>query len=311
MLASEPWLRWFESTLGCNIFTAFFGVMATWVVPYMAAIPYTKATKEEIVSWVRAAQQGDIAARNRVITHHMRLVHMLARKYFVLAGNEYEDVIQSAVIGGDPEKTGGMIRAIELFDCDAGIAFSTYARNWILLAILDILGKRGGAPGRRALTRANKLKRKIEKQTLLTGEAPETSELLENGMREDTAERLINGVKLKSFEKMHEDAEQRWFTNNHALLPTQLQHSSHEDAAIERLDCQNIKEAIYRLPPLQKEILFRAVIEQETLESIGKSLVPPLCRQHVQVLRDRAMRTVRRCVPRPYPQISQTMRDVA
>jgi RNA polymerase sigma factor (sigma-70 family) len=56
---------------------------------------------------------------------HLGLVHRIARRYrwACCAALEYEDLVQLGTLG--------LLRAVEKFDPDRGVAFSTYASRWI------------------------------------------------------------------------------------------------------------------------------------------------------------------------------------
>ena len=74
----------------------------------------------------RRIERGDLEAKERLITHNLRLVVSIARRY---QGTELTllDLIQ--------EGTLGLIRAAEKFDWRKGFRFSTYATLWIRQAI--------------------------------------------------------------------------------------------------------------------------------------------------------------------------------
>jgi RNA polymerase primary sigma factor len=83
-------------------------------------------TAAEEVSLAKRVERGDLAAKEDLITHNLRLVVSIARRY---RGTELTllDLIQ--------EGTLGLIRAAEKFDWRKGFRFSTYATLWIRQAI--------------------------------------------------------------------------------------------------------------------------------------------------------------------------------
>jgi len=94
---------------------------------YLAdAASHRLLTASEEVALAKRIERGDLAAKEQLVTHNLRLVIALARGYQG-SGLTLLDLIQ--------EGTLGLIRAAEKFDWRRGYRFSTYATLWIRQAI--------------------------------------------------------------------------------------------------------------------------------------------------------------------------------
>ncbi len=89
---------------------------------YQTATRHKLLTKEEEVSLAKAAEEGDTYAREKLITHNLRLALSISNKYR-RSGMPMEDIIQESNIG--------LIKAVDRFDWRKGFRFSTYACWWI------------------------------------------------------------------------------------------------------------------------------------------------------------------------------------
>jgi RNA polymerase primary sigma factor len=75
----------------------------------------------------RRIQRGDLRAKDEMIEAHLGLVHAVAGRYRG-SGVAHEDLVQEGTIG--------LVRAVEKFDPDRGLKFSTYAVWWIWKALI-------------------------------------------------------------------------------------------------------------------------------------------------------------------------------
>ena len=93
-------------------------------------------TAQEECELCIAAQNGDIDARNKMITYNLKLVVSIAKHYIgVNVFLEYVDLIQAGNIG--------LLKAIDKFDPEKGFRFSTYATCWIRQSITRSLSEEG------------------------------------------------------------------------------------------------------------------------------------------------------------------------
>lgn len=71
--------------------------------------------------------QGSRAARQKLIEHNLRLVAHIIKKYYT-SQNDQEDLISIGTIG--------LIKAVDTFNAEKGIRFSSYASRCIENALL-------------------------------------------------------------------------------------------------------------------------------------------------------------------------------
>jgi RNA polymerase primary sigma factor len=88
---------------------------------------YRLLTGAQEIAIARRIERGDLAAKDELITHNLRLVVSIAKRYQMNSSMTLLDLVQ--------EGTLGLIRAAEKFDWRRGYKFSTYATLWIRQAI--------------------------------------------------------------------------------------------------------------------------------------------------------------------------------
>ena len=95
---------------------------------------YPLLTAPEEVALSRRIEQGDVSARDRMITSNLRLVVSIAKTF---RGHDLPmlDVIQDGVLG--------LMRAVDKFDWRLGYKFSTYATWWIRQSMQRGIADRG------------------------------------------------------------------------------------------------------------------------------------------------------------------------
>ena len=91
-----------------------------------SSFPRPLTPRQEVEAF-EALSQGDMAARDRIIRHNLRLVAHIAKKYYSVPGDQ-EDLISIGTIG--------LIKAVNSFDSTKQARFSTYASRCIENAIL-------------------------------------------------------------------------------------------------------------------------------------------------------------------------------
>jgi len=89
--------------------------------------------ENELRDLIKAAQNNNIEARNKIIKSNLRLVIYFAKRFQHIKGElDFLDLIQ--------EGNMGLIKAIELFDLNRNFKFSTFAQHRIRYAIQRAIG---------------------------------------------------------------------------------------------------------------------------------------------------------------------------
>src|SRR3989449_4671588 len=136
----------------------------------------------------RYHEEGDLAAREKLIEQYMSLVRSLARRYSY-RGEQLEDLVQIGAIG--------LIKAIDRFDLSRGVELTTYATPNIIGEIKRHFRDKGWSVRvPRGLQELNvQLSRLVEELTVELGRSPTISELAKaaNAEEEDVLEALESG----------------------------------------------------------------------------------------------------------------------
>jgi len=87
-----------------------------------------------VALWQEYRRTRDVGIRNSLVLQHMGLVYQIARRYAALSRDAQDDLVQEGCLG--------LIRAIERFQPDYGVQFSTYAYPVISGTIKNYLRER-------------------------------------------------------------------------------------------------------------------------------------------------------------------------
>lgn len=113
------------------MFSVIFSFIATHILYFAlhlesSSFPKPLSAREEIEAFA-AFKAGDMAARDKLIQHNLRLVAHIVKKYYAQPGGQ-EDFISIGTIG--------LIKAVNSFDNTKGARFATYASRCIENTIL-------------------------------------------------------------------------------------------------------------------------------------------------------------------------------
>jgi RNA polymerase sigma-B factor len=230
----------------------------------------------------RYHRDGDRRARELVIQEQLPLVEFLARK-FAGRGEPVDDLVQVASVG--------LIKAVDRFDVDRNIEFSTYATPNILGEIKRYFRDKGWAMrvprGLQELRQA--AKEAIRDETVKTGRAPTIEELSQrlHSDEESVAEALTLG---RAYNTASLDAP---VNQEDSSGDTIIDLQADENGPIEGLEDRILLEsAISNLKDQQQQILALRYNEGKTQTEIANHI--GVSQMHVSRLLRRAVDDLRR-----------------
>src|SRR5207342_1950695 len=246
----------------------------------------TAAEERELA---RRKDEGDEAAKSKLIESNLRLVMSITRNY-TKAGVPLLDLIQEGNLG--------LIRAVEKFDYKLGYKLSTYATWWIRQAVTRALADQGRtirlpvhvADQVRRLMRARRqLAQKLNRE-------PTQEELAkESGFPEKRVQELLDLVEDPvSLETPVGDGESMY-----ADLIEDIHSERPDESTSKKLRRKELAEAMLRLNPRMRRVLsLRFGLNGEppqSLEQVGSGL--RITRERVRQLEARALRELRAVAP--------------
>jgi RNA polymerase primary sigma factor len=246
-------------------------------------------TREEERELARRKDEGDEAAKRRLIESNLRLVMAITRNY-TKANVPLLDLIQEGNLG--------LIRAVEKFDYRLGYKLSTYATWWIRQAITRALADQGRTirlpvhvadQVRRLLRARRQLAQKYNREPTLAELARETQQ------SEERVRELLELVETPvSLETPVGDGESLYgdlIEDVNSLAP-------HEQSA-QQARARELAGALDQLNPRMRRVLsLRFGLDGEpphTLEEVGAQL--GITRERVRQLETRALRELRLAAP--------------
>lgn len=203
---------------------------------------------------VRRAKEGDNDAKEKLIEENLPLIKSIVKRF--KGRLEYDDLMQLGAMG--------FVKAVQNFDADFGVRFSTYAVPMITGEIKRFLRDDGAIKvSRWTKTLLQKINAYIDEQS-------------KAGQQEPTVEQLA--------QKFDVDAQEIVFAmdSNHYLLslsqPIGDDEQSIEDKIADddepdnRLDKILLRDLIYGLPQREKKVIILRYFRDKTQTEIAKEL---------------------------------------
>jgi len=251
--------------------------------------PLLSAQEERSLS--RRARQGEQAARQRLIESNLRLVIKVALRY-AGRGLPFMDLVEEGNLG--------LIRAVEGFDSERGVRFSTYAMFWIRQRIEKALFEQR-QPVRMPVNKArrvNLLARTEQNLLQRLGREPTLEEVaLELGEEAKEIRALKAYVRQQSsFDQPSSPSSDRHLNevveDNSAVDPVEFLHR----LAIESLLEQWLQSLDDRTSEVMRRRFGLEGTERETLESVGRAM--HLNREAVRQIQIRGLLKLRKLLLR-------------
>jgi len=244
----------------------------------------TRATTKALFADLRAAEEGSPAhsvARDSLIELHLPLVHHCARR-FRNRGEPLEDLVQVGTIG--------LLKAVDRFDTDRGVEFSTYATPTIVGEIKRHFRDKGWAI--RVPRRLQELRQQISVATAdlaqELGRSPTPSELAVR--LECTVDEVIEGIESgNAYQTLSLDRPDNPGEDGTLTLADSL---GAEDDALANVEIRaSLEPLLARLEPRERRIVmlrfFAGMTQSQIAGDVGVS------QMHVSRLLTRSLQQMR------------------
>jgi len=225
---------------------------------------------------------GDLRIRNRLIEHYTRLAEFLARR-FANRGEPLDDLRQVALLG--------LVKAVERFEPDRGLQFSSFATPTITGEIKRHFRDKGWAV--RVPRRLQELHLQLDRTTAFLsqelGRPPTPAEIAARaGVRE---EEVLEGMEAGSLYRLSSIDGRPDDDDDRATLTPLGVDDDELDAADDRVA---VADLLQQLPPRERQIVylrfFDGLTQAEIAERVGISQmhVSRLLMRSLDELRDHA-----------------------
>jgi len=220
-----------------------------------------RTTNQELMELMKEIKQGNEEARNQFIMYNMRLVLSICGR-FATTKNNVDDVFQVGTVG--------LIKAIDNFNPEIGVRFSTYAVPMIIGEIRKYLRDSNAFKVTRSLRdvayRALSVREELSKTSLDEPNLDDIAEII-NVPREEVAMALdAISEPLSLYETVYND------DDGNFLVLDQIKDPTNEDSWLEKTA---LKEALYNLNERERDILslryFQGKTQTEISDEIGIS----------------------------------------
>ncbi|WP_026961948.1 RNA polymerase sporulation sigma factor SigF [Alicyclobacillus herbarius] len=231
---------------------------------------------EEIRRLIQQSQQGDLVARDELVLSNQRLVWAVVQR-FLGRGYEADDLFQIGVIG--------LMKAVDKFDLNYDVKFSTYAVPMIIGEIQRFLRDDSTVKVSRSLKEtARHIRRTRDELAKRLGRQPQITEIA-NELGLDPAEVVFAQEALRAPTSIHETV----FENDGDPIYLMDQIADEESTAW--FDRIALHEVLGRLPARERLIVYLRFFKDKTQSDVASVL--GISQVQVSRLEKRILRTIR------------------
>jgi RNA polymerase primary sigma factor len=259
---------------------------------------YPLLSREDELELARRSQQGDPAAREKLVRSNLRFVVSIAKKY-VGNGVPLEDLINDGNVG--------LVKAAERFDPERGFKFISYAVWWIRQSILVSVSENSRMirmPMNRVglAQKASKAARALEQDLGREADAEELAKALGVTKKEIEEVTTFSQGHLSLDQPVHDEGNETTFVDQ--IVDEQA--SPPDQGAYSESLRRDMARALESLTEREQTILTRyyglAGVKPRTLEEIGKEM--GYTRERIRQIKEQAIDKLR-----SKPQAAQYIED--
>lgn len=212
---------------------------------------------KKVKELIKASQQGDMESRNTLVSHNIRLVWSVVQR-FLNRGYEAEDLFQIGCIG--------LLKAVDKFDLNYDVKFSTYAVPMIIGEIQRFLRDDGMVKVSRSLKEmANRIRKTKDELSKRYNRLPTIQEIAaEIGV--DPEEIVFAQEANRAPASIHETV----YENDGD--PITLMDQIADEQFTEWFDKLTLKDAIHRLGDREKLIVYLRYYKDQTQSEVADRL---------------------------------------
>ena len=214
----------------------------------------------DTLTLIKQAHKGDKASRDKVLTENTALIWSIVRR-FLNRGYEGEDLFQIGCIG--------MLKAIDRFDVNYNVAFSTYAVPLITGEIRRFLRDDGIIKISRSIKEnQNKIIAETEKFRETNHAEPTIEKLAEicSLSKEDVVTAIES---LRNVESIYKEVECSGEGNSVSIVDRLVDQSNHENMVLDRM---LIKQLLDTLDENERNIIILRYYKNKTQADIAKEI---------------------------------------